>query len=1029
MGTRFLRNFFEPASIVVIGASEKPHSLGGQVLRNLLEGGFKGALTVVNPKGYETVHGVACVKRVSELEQVPDLAILCSPPDTLPRVVEKLGRRGVKAALLISGGVAPTPVSSLARVTGKGLEILSRRDGLNFTAPRLPGMHRSTTGKPGPDPSAPESSPLDEAGEPGASSAERYPRIADSTDDMLDASQAREPGVEVPRIHRDQESLNSRLLKAARGSGIRLLGPECMGICVPNRHLNASFSGQPVAKGKVAYLGQSGMLGNAMIDWAAGRGIGFSHLVTLGDSVDVMLPDLIDYLNQYGPSQALLLHLERIHDPMHFMTALREASRNRLVLAIKSGRTPEADLFGTHVTRGVPNRDRIVDVALARAGVVRVNDSEDMFDALETLNRMKPLRGDRLAIVSNGLGPALLAIDKLMAGGGKLAELSEESRQALLKAELDVSLPGRNPVDLGGNATPEDFLAAVNIVANDRGVDAVLVVHAPTRLAPSRATAEALVAHRKQFRRNLLTSWMGLEQALSARHECHLAGIPTYLSPEKGVKAFLQMVDYHRVQTLLQQTPPSLAFSTSAEIRARAHDLVHSARRAGREWLTHSETAQVLDTYGIATAPSRYVLDAAEGARAIVELQRSATDDDKPSRQGPYALRVVHEHNSQPFRYRRYPQRLSSGVVQDLSGPEDIALAIRRITQKVAEGDAERGRSDHERTRIHEFCLQPMQRGKHSLQLSAGITRDDEFGPVIVFGIGGYKVNVLADRQVALPPLNMTLARELISRSHASRLIAEHSPDPERDFERVSTLLIKLSQLASDLPDIRGLEINPLLLNREEAVAVDFALDLGKPARFAIMPYPEELREWVSLDNGMHVEVRPIRGEDAPLITAFHARLSEESIRFRYFHHKAALTQRDLALLAQINYDRQMAFIAEREVEAQSGESPQREMLGVVRVWNDPDNIRTEFSVIIRDDMQGEGIGSLLMEKMLRYCRSLGTLEMVGKIMIDNHPMRALMKHLGFTCRYNMEEQVIDASIRLNEPVSDWQRLRLEAKA
>ncbi|WP_158773726.1 bifunctional acetate--CoA ligase family protein/GNAT family N-acetyltransferase [Cobetia sp. L2A1] len=968
MSTRFLRNFFEPRSVAVIGASEKMHSLGGQVLRNLLEGGFKGTLEVVNPKGYETVHGVNCVRRVSDLSQVPDLAILCSPAETLPKMVEKLGRFGVKAALLISGGVAPTPTSSFARATEKGLGMLTGRD-------------------------------------------------------------ARSSVSETPRFHSDQGDLNSRLLKAARASGIRLLGPECMGVCAPHNHLNASFSGQPVAKGKVAYLGQSGMLGNAMIDWAAGRGIGFSHLVTLGDSVDVMLPDLIDYLNQYGPSQALLLHLERIHDAMHFMTALREASRNRLVLAIKSGRTPEADLFGTHVTPGVPNRDRIVDAALARAGVVRVNDSEDMFDALETLNRMKPLRGDRLAIVSNGLGPALLAIDKLMAGGGKLAELSEDSRLALLKGELDVSLPGRNPVDLGGNATPEDFVAAVNIVANDHGVDAVLVVHAPTRLAPSRVTAEALIAHRKQFRRNLLTSWMGLEQALAARHECHLAGIPTYLSPEKGVKAFLQMVDYHRVQSLLQQTPPSLSFSTTGEIRACAHDLVHSARRAGREWLTHSETAHVLETYGITTAPSRYVADASEGARAVQELQRSARQDDLPDRNGPYALRVVHEHNSQPFRYRRYPQRLSSGVVQDLAGPEDIALAIRRITNKVAERDVEQGRSGSATTRIHEFCLQPMQRGKHSLQLSAGITRDDEFGPVVVFGLGGYKVNVLADRQVALPPLNMTLARELISRSHASRLIAEHSPDPERDFLRLCTFLVKLAQLASDLPDICGLEINPLLLNRDEAVAVDFTLDLGKPARFAIMPYPEELRESFQLESGMQVEVRPIRGEDAPLITAFHARLSEESIRFRYFHHKADLSQRDLALLAQINYDRQMAFIAERDVQESSGDAPRREMLGVVRVWNDPDNIRTEFSVIIRDDLQGEGIGRLLMEKMLRYCRSLGTLEMVGKIMIDNHPMRALMKHLGFTCRYNMEEQVIDASIRLNEPMNDWQRLRLESKA
>ena len=244
----------------------------------------------------------------------------------------------------------------------------------------------------------------------------------------------------------------------------------------------------------------------------------------------------------------------------------------------------------------------------------------------------------------------------------------------------------------------------------------------------------------------------------------------------------------------------------------------------------------------------------------------------------------------------------------------------------------------------------------------------------------------------------------------------------DRDIERLCQLLVKLSQMASDLPELQGLELNPLLLNRDGVVAVDFAMDLGAPARHAIMPYPEELREWVTLENAMQVEVRPIRGEDAPLITLFHERLSEESIRFRYFHHKADLTQRDLSVLAQINYDRQMAFIAEHERPDGS-----KEMLGVVRVWNDPDNIRTEFSIIIRDDLHGQGLGGLLMEKMIRYCKGIGILEMVGTVMLDNQPMRALLKHLGFSFRYNVDEQVVEATLRLNEPSSDWQRHRLES--
>jgi acetyltransferase len=912
LSTRFLRHFFEPRTIAVIGASEKPESLGGLVIRNLQEAGFPGTLWAVNPKGYESVFGQPAFARVGQLPETPDLAVICSPVATVPGRIARLGRFGVRAALVLSGG-----------------------------------------------------SHLDEARDGKA-------------------------------------SIRQRMLDAARESGIRVLGPECMGLIVPGRKLNASYANRPIKPGRVAYLGQSGMLGTAMIDWAAGRGVGFSHLITLGDSVDVMLPDLLDYINQYSPTQAILLHLEKILDAQHLMTALRDASRNRLVLAIKSGRTPQSDLTGLPPTPGIANRDQLFDAAFSRAGVVRVHDSDELFDALMTLSRMKPLRGDRLAIVSNGLGPAMLAIDKLIHAGGRLAEFTEETRRALRQGDFDMSKPGENPVDLGGNATPEKFVDALEIVAADSGVDAVLVVHAPTRLAPSKITAEALVANRKRFRRNLLTSFMGLEEALSARHECNLAGIPTYLSPEKAVKAFMHMVDYQRVQTLLQETPPSLPFTTTPDIRACCRTLINEAKAEGRETLSHSETAQVLAAYGIPVAPSRYITTPEQGAEAARGID------------GAMALKVVHDGNCRPFRYRKHPQRLSAGLLQDLRTPDQVADGVRLLAEKVKE--------KYPAFRVREYCLQPMQRGKHSLQVCAGITRDPVFGPVIVFGIGGYKANILTDRQVALPPLNMRLAEDLVDHTHVAKLLHEHSSDPQRDIERLCQLLVKLSQMASDLLELRGLEINPLLLNRDETVAVDFAMDLGPPARFAIMPYPEELREWVTLKNGWQVEVRPIRAEDAPLITNFHRQLSEESIRFRYFHNKSDLTQRDLSMLSHINYDRQMAFIAEHRQEDGS-----KEMLGVARVWNDPDNIRTEFSVIIRDDMQGLGIGSLLMTKMIDYCRSVGTLEMIGKIMVDNHPMRALMKHLGFKQRYNMEEQVVDAVLRLNEPESEWQRHRLES--
>lgn len=928
MATQFLRRFFAPRSLVVIGASPKPESTGGVVLQNLLLAGFPGPIWAVNPRGYKEVHGVACFRRIADLPETPDLAIVCSPLHGVPEVLEKLGARQVRAALIVSGGAS----------LSEDIETLG-----------------------------------------GA---------------------------------RGERTLRARLQKATLQSGMRVLGPECLGVAVPSMRLNATYASQPIRDGSVAYLGQSGMLGNAMIDWAAGREVGFSHLVTLGDSLDVQLPDVIDYLNQSGRCRALLLHLEAFRNARHFMTALRESSRNRLVLAIKSGRTAEATLSPVASTAGVDRRDAIVDAALARAGVVRVDDSDELFDALETLSRFKPPKGDRLAIVSNGVGPALLAIDKLIDGGGLLAELSEASAQALIAQKLDVSRPGRNPVDLGGSATPEDYLSALEIVTRDPNVDAVLVLHAPTRLAPSLATANALVEARQRFRHRLLVSWMGLKEALDARAACNRAGIPSYVSPEKAVRAFLHLVRYRQVQNLLQETPPSLPFGSSAEMRQRCHALIDDALARQRDRLTHQETGDVLGAYGIECAPSEYVFDLEQAERATERLQ------------GPWAVKVVHRDNCEPFRYGGESRRQAVSLIQDLEQPGSVVDAVVRLEARVSEALPD--------SPIYSYCLQTMQRGKGSLQLCAGITRDAEFGPVIVFGTGGYKIDVMADRQTALPPLNMRLAEELIDRTRAGRLIREHSDDPREAIVWVSRLLVKLSQMASDLPRLKGLEINPLLLNHEGLLAVDFALDLGAASIQAIMPYPEQLRETVML-AGMDVEIRPIRGEDAPLITRFHTFLSEQSIRYRYFHHKAVLSTRDLAQLSQINYDRQMAFIAVRrreelaDAEASDSGPTGEEMLGVVRVWNDPDNIRTEFSIIIRDDFHGIGLGRCLMRKMIDYSRQVGTLAMVGTVMNDNLPMRQLLASLGFELRLNIEEGVLEATLRLNEPQSDWQRHRLEA--
>ncbi|MBB1489222.1 bifunctional acetate--CoA ligase family protein/GNAT family N-acetyltransferase [Oceanospirillum sediminis] len=915
MGTRFLKYFFEPKSVAVFGASEKEFSMGGQVIRNLQDSQFPGQLYAVNIKGYDEVFGVRCFNNAEALAeyQVPDLAIICSPPEAIPDLVGRLGHLNVKAALVLSGGLSRVPSANPAH------------------------------------------------------------------------------------------TLKDEMLTAARESGIRIMGPECLGILVPGRKLNASYSSRNVKAGKVAYIGQSGMLGNAMIDWANGQGIGFSHVVTLGDSVDVMLPDVIDYINRYSHAQAIILHLESISDARHLMTAIREASRNKLVLAIKSGRMISSEYAPEIITPGLKNRDDIYTAALNRAGVVRVNNVEELFDALESLSRIKPVTGDRLAIVSNGMGPSILAADKLMMSGGKLARLSEDTLTQLSE-NMPVQVSGTNPVNIGGDATPDRYVEVLNILANAPEVDAVVVLHAPTRLAPSWESAHAVIDNRGRFRKSILTCWMGMEEAGPARHEFNLAGVPTYVSPEHAVQAFMHMVNYRRSQSLLQEAPPSIPHETPYDVRRSARKMVVRAREEGRAALTHQESTQILKAYNIPVAPTWYAKDESEAE----EITRNNLGDQA------LAVKIVHETSCQPFVYRKHPHKLSAGLLQDITTPEQMGQAVQRLKEKVEEKFPE---SD-----IYEYCIQPMQRGKHSMLLNLGVTRDPVFGPVILFGIGGYKENVMADRHIALPPLNMTLAFELIQRSHAYRLIKEHSDHPAEDIEAISEVLVKLSQMAADIPDLKGLEINPLIINRDEMLVVDVKIDLGEPAYHAIMPYPEELRETVTLKTGRKVEVRPIRGEDAPALVQFHSQLSEQSIRFRYFHNKSELTKRDLATLTMINYDRQMAFIAEEVLDDDS-----REILGVVRIWTDPDNIRTEFSVLIRDDLQGEGLGALLMRKMIKYSKSVGTLEMIGKILVENHPMRGLMRHLGFACHYNTDEQVIDAVMPLNEPQNEWQRHRLES--
>jgi acetyltransferase len=908
LSTRYLESLFNPASIAVIGASERADNLGGMVLRNLMGGGYPGRLLVVNQNDYDNVHGVPCVKKVSKMEFSPDLAIICTPPDTVAKTIKRLGEAGVRTAIVMTGGMSRT---------------------------------HSKTGQP----------------------------------------------------------LMYSVREAARETGIRVLGPNTIGLMVPARSLNATYAHMGAIPGRVAFVGQSGTIASSVIDWAFARGVGFSYFLTLGDGMDIDHDDLIDYLAQDTQTRAILLHIENIPNARRFMSAVRVASRTKPVIAVKSGRVPESEWFPHDLPDGLKRSDPIYDAMLQRAGVLRVDGLGQMFDALETLTRMRPLRRETLAIMANGVGPGVLAVDRLADLGGELAELSKSSIENLAEL-LPPYWTRKNPIDLNYDASPELYGQAIKILAKDPEVANVLVMYAPSLTEDSLQIADAVVQAS-----NVFTCWLGQSTVMDAREEFYRAGLPSFFNPEKAVMAFMQHVRHQRVQRLLTETPES--FTDHFADRTHTRHVVNRALRAGRYHLSNREARDLVRDYGISTIETMYCDDMEEVLEVFAVERR------------PIDITIIHEQACHPFLDLSPTQRRYKGTVQKLNSEAAIMDSCRYLMEEYKSHFPESG--------FLGFAVQRSYQHVGGIEFSVGITRDALFGPLVVCGAAGAQINVMTDRQIALPPLNMVLARELLRRTYMYKLLKEHSLKPEEDIRAVSETLVTLSQIVIDIPEIKGLEISPLLFNEQGAVAVNIAINLAdKPGRPIIQPYPRELEEWIVLPkSGRRVIIRPVLAEDEPAHRAFHELQSPESIRYRFFQYRKHFSREDVAQMVQIDYDREMVFIANAPREDGEGE----ETLGTVRTWTDADNLQCEFAVMVHDKMKGEGLGVALMQKMIDYCRARGTVEMVGNVLPDNRPMLQLAEHLGFEIKFNTEEEVMDLRLVLNEPEKDWQRERLGKSA
>ena len=889
MSIRNLNRMFQPRSVALIGASDRPQSVGAVVARNLPRGGFDGPIMPVNPR-HAAIESVLCYPDIAHLPVVPDLAVIATPPAGIPAMIAELGQRGCRAAIVLSADF------------GRGV-----------------------------------------AG--GA-------------------------------------ALRQAMLDAAKPHLLRLVGPNCLGLAVPGIGLNATFSHiQPLA-GNVACLAQSGAIATTLIDWAASRGIGFSHMVSLGDMADVDVGDMLDYLAHDGHVRAILVYVEGVTEARKFMSAARAAARTKPVIILKAGRyAASAKAAGSH-TGAMTGADAVYDAAFRRAGTLRVRSLDEMFQALETLSHARLMPGERLTIVTNGGGVGVLATDALMELGGTLAELAPATLAALDKV-LPAAWSHGNPVDIIGDADGARYAAALEIVLADPQTDACLVLNCPQAVTSTVSSAEAVIATLGRLspraQSKVMVSWLGEGAAREARSHFATAGLPSYDTPERAVTGFMHLREFRRNQQLLIRVPPALPTEFSPDL-ALAKSIVAAATAAGQEWLDEADSKALLAAYGIPVATVRRVAQADDVADAAREIGR------------PVAVKIVSPditHKSD-----------LGGVALDLATPEAAGIAAHAMLARI--------RAAKPDIRVDGFAVQEMVTRPGALELIIGLASDPTFGPVLLFGRGGTAVEVIGDMALALAPLDMMLARDLIGSTRVARRLAGFRNVPPADLDAIALSLVKLSQLAADLPEIVEVDINPLLADPEGVMALDARIRLGRATPFSILPYPSALERRITLGCGTTVLIRPVKPEDAPGFERNFQKMRPEDIQHRFFAAMKALPVQLLARLTQIDYDREMAFVAVPPPE--SGDPD--DGYGVVRIAADPDNERAEFAIIVRSDWQGRGLGKHLMNLIVDYARARGLAEVWGTILRENTGMIDLVRRLGFAIRTDVEDpSLVTASL------------------
>ncbi len=890
--------FLSPASVAVIGATDREGSVGRTVVSNLLVGTYKGRVYAVNPRRTE-LFARRCYASIGAVPEGVDLVVIVTPAPTVPGVVAECVKANAKAVVVISAGF-------------------------------------------------------------------------------------KEKGPEGAALERQIQSELSR-------GATRLIGPNCLGLMNPWIALNATFAQDIVRPGNVAFLSQSGALLTAILDWSLLEQVGFSAIVSTGSMLDVGWGDLLSFFGEDSKTESILLYMESIGDARAFLSAAREVAFSKPIIVIKAGRTEAASHAAASHTGAMTGSDEVYDAAFRRCGVLRVQSISDIFHMADVLGKQPRPCGRRLMILTNAGGPGVLATDALMASGGELAMLSEDSQQAL-NAFLPAHWSHANPIDILGDADPERYARALEIAMQDPNSDGLLVILAPQGMTDPAKVAERLKPYATGHGKPLLASWMGGRGVAQGVEILNASGIPTFSYPDMAARAFEAMWRYSYNLRGLYETP--FVADDPAGLNARrekASALIRRITAAGRTLLTEIESKEILALYGIPAVTTHLAKSAEEAVLKAEEI----------------GYPVVVKVHSETITHKTEVD----GVKLNLAGAEEVRQAYRTIESSVV---AKAGRDA-----FLGVSVQPMIRSE-GYELILGSTVDAQFGPVILFGSGGQLVEVYRDQALALPPLNTTLAQRLLEQTRVYRALKGIRGRASVDLAALETLLVRFSELVVEQPRIREIDINPLLASPEQLLALDARMVLFGPEvkeealpRPAIRPYPAQYVSRWTMKDGSEVVIRPICPEDEPLMVEFHGTLSESTVYLRYFHMQRLdfrVSHDRLIRKCFIDYDREMALVADR-TDPQTGG---HELLGVGRLTRQRSPEDAELAVLVTDRCQGAGLGTELVRRLIEVARSEKLRRVIAHILPENQAMLKLANHFQFAVTRDEDPYAVTAILDLD---------------